>query len=213
MEVTFASGNETLQATVYGNFSVASSAGVVLCPPHPLHGGTRHDTRLVTVARELSKHGLLALCMDYGSYGGGKGEVQHVLDAVAYVRGKDIRSLGLLGYSFGAVVASNAAATAEADGFVAMSILRRVNDLTTKLDFDCPKLFVHGRRDNIASYSDFERLYAEAKGEKQKFILDTDHFYMDNYPTLIKTAAETIRKFFQESLKKRRLRCNGGRSG
>jgi alpha/beta superfamily hydrolase len=101
------------------------------------------------------------------------------------------------------VVASNAAATAEADGFVAMSILRRVNDLTAKLDFGCPKLFVHGSRDNLASFSDFERLYAEAKGAKQKFILDTDHFYMDNYPTLIKTAAETIRKFFQESLKKK----------
>ena len=201
MEASFVSGNEALHATLYGDLSATSSAGVVLCPPHPLHGGNRHDTRVVTVARELSKHGLLALCMDYGSYGGGKGEVQHVLDAVAYMRGKDIRSLGLLGYSFGAVVASNAAATAETDGFVAMSILRRVNDLTAKLDFGCPKLFVHGSRDNLASFSDFERLYAEAKGAKQKLILDTDHFYMDNYPTLIKTAAETIRRFFQNSLK------------
>ena len=203
MEVTFESGNETLHATLYGDLPTTSSVGVLLCPPHPLHGGNRHDTRIVTVARELSKHGLLALCMDYGSYGGGMREVQHVLDAVAFVRGKGISSLGLLGYSFGAVVASNAAAIAKADGFVAMSILRHVSDLTSKLDFECPKLFVHGRRDNLASYSDFERLFAEAKGVKQKLVLDTDHFYMDNYPTVINTAAETIRRFFQESLKKR----------
>jgi len=203
MEVSFVSGSETLQATLYGEFSAASSAGVVLCPPHPLHGGNRHDTRLVTVARELSKHGLLALCMDYGSYGGGIREVQYVVDAAAFMRTKGINPLGLLGYSFGAVVASNAVVAAKADGFVAMSILRRINDLTARLDSECPKLFVHGRRDNLASYSDFERLYAEAKGEKQKLILDTDHFYTDNYPTMIKTAAETIRKFFQESLKKR----------
>jgi len=203
MEVRFKSGGETLHATLYGDLPTASSASVVLCPPHPLHGGNRHDTRIVTVARELSKHGILALCMDYGSYGGGKGEVQHVLDAAAFMRGKGISSLGLLGYSFGSVVASNAAAIAEADGFVAMSILRCVNDLAAKLDFECPKLFVHGKRDNLASYSDFERLYAEAKGVKQKLILDTDHFYMGNYPTVINTAAETIRGFFQESLKKR----------
>jgi alpha/beta superfamily hydrolase len=101
------------------------------------------------------------------------------------------------------VVASNAAVAAKADGFVAMSILRRINDLTTKLDSECPKLFVHGRRDNLASYSDFERLYAEAEGKKQKLILDTDHFYMDNYPIAINAAAEAICRFFQESLKKK----------
>ncbi len=113
MEVSFVSGSETLQATLYGEIPATSLAGVVLCPPHPLHDGNRHDTRIVTVARELSKHGFLALCMDYGSYGGCIREVQHVLDAAAFMRGKGISSLGLLGYSFGAVVASNAAATVD----------------------------------------------------------------------------------------------------
>jgi alpha/beta superfamily hydrolase len=140
--------------------------------------------------------------MDYGSYGGGIREVQCVVDAATFMRTKGISPLGLLGYSFGAVVASNAAVAVKAGGFVAVSILRRINDLTAKLDSECPKLFVHGRRDNLASYSDFEQLYAEAKGAKQKLILDTDHFYMDDYPTMIRTAAEAICRFFQESLKK-----------
>jgi alpha/beta superfamily hydrolase len=141
--------------------------------------------------------------MDYGSYGGGLREVQQVLDAIAFMREKGFSSLGLLGYSFGAVVASNATASAEANGFVAMSILRRINDLTAKLDSECPKLFVHGKRDNLASYSDFECLYAEAEGVKQKLVLDTDHFYMDNYPTVINMAAEATRKFFQKALKEK----------
>ena len=76
-----------------------------------------------------------------------------------------------------------------------------MNGLTAKLDFNCPKLFVHGRRDTLASYSDFEHLFAKAKGIKQKLILDTDHFYMDNYPAVINAAAEVIRKFFAEFLK------------
>jgi alpha/beta superfamily hydrolase len=158
----------------------------------------------VKVAKELAKHDLLALCIDYGSYGKGVREVQHVVDAVAFLRGKGVSSLGLLGYSFGSVVASNVAvASADIDGFVAMSILRQVNGLTAKLDSDCPKLFVHGRRDEMASYADFERLFAEAKGVKKKLVLDTDHFYMGNYPTVINAAAETIRRFFEESLKKK----------
>ncbi len=141
--------------------------------------------------------------MDYGNYGRGLSEVQHVLDAVLFMRRRGAISLGLLGYSFGSVVASNAAAAADIDGFAAMSILRQVNGLTAKLDFNCSKLFVHGKRDEIASYSDFEHLFAEAKGVKQKLVLDTDHFYMDNYPAVINAAAETIRKFFEDSLRKR----------
>lgn len=204
MDVSFRSGNETLHATLYGDFSSAFHAGVVLCPPHPLYGGNRHDTRIVRVAQELAEHDLLALCIDYGSYGRGLREVQHVMDAVAFLREKGFSSLGLLGYSFGSVVASNAAsASADIDGFASMSILRQVNGLIAKLDSDCPKLFVHGRRDEMASYADFERLFAQAKGVKQKLVLDTDHFYMDNYPAVINAAAETIRRFFEESLKKK----------
>lgn len=203
-EVVFRSDNETLHATLYGDPSSAYSAGVVLCPPHPLYGGNRHDTRIVKVAQELAGHDLLALCIDYGSYGKGVREVQYVMGAVAFLREKGVSSSGLFGYSFGSVVASNvAAASSDIDGFVAMSILRQVNGLTAKLDSDCPKLFVHGRRDEVASYVDFERLFAETKGVKQKLILDTDHFYMDNYPTVITIAAETIRRFFEESLKRK----------
>jgi len=195
LEVSFKSKGETLLATLYGN----SSVGVVLCPPHPLFGGSRNDIRIVRVAGELALHKISALCMDYGSYGKGVGEVQNVLDAISYMR-KRTHSLGLLGYSFGAVVASNAAVQTEIEGFVAMSILRKVDGLEANLDFDCPKLFVHGRRDYVAPYSEFECLYAEARGRKQKLVLDTDHFYMEDYPAMIDLASKSVRRFFEELL-------------
>jgi len=192
-EVSFKSKGETLPATFYDN----SSVGVVLCPPHPLYGGNRNDTRIVRIARELASHNISALCIDYGSYGKGVKEVENVLDAASRMR-KRARSLGLLGYSFGAVIASNAAARTEVKGFVAMSILRKVNGLEANLDFDCPKLFVHGKRDDVASYREFEDLYAKAKGRKEKLVLDTDHFYMENYPATINSASKRIREFFEE---------------
>ena len=193
MQVSFRSNDETLFATLYGS----SSVGVVLCPPHPLYGGSRNDTRVVKVAKELSLHDISALCMDYGRYGKGISEVKNVLDAVSFMR-KRVNSLGLLGYSFGAVVASNAAARSEIDGFVAMSILKKVNGLKANLDFSCPKLFVHGVRDTVAPYSEFERLYTEARGVKKKLVLDTDHFYMEDYPATINSVSEKIREFFEE---------------
>lgn len=193
MQASFRSIDETLFATLYGS----SSVGVVLCPPHPLYGGSRNDTRVVKVAKELSLHDISALCMDYGRYGKGISEVKNVLDAISFMR-KRVNSLGLLGYSFGAVVASNAAARSEIDGFVAMSILKKVNGLKANLDFSCPKLFVHGVRDTVAPYSEFERLYTEARAVKKKLVLDTDHFYMEDYPATINFVSEKIREFIEE---------------
>lgn len=195
-QIDFKSRGEMLHGTLYND---ASSVGVVLCPPHPLYGGGRNDTRIVRVARELASHNISAFCMDYGSYGGGVKEVENVLDAIGLMR-KRVHSLGLLGYSFGAVVASNTATQTRVDGFVAMSILKGVNGLKAELSFECPKLFVHGRHDTVASYSEFEQLYVEAKGRKEKLVLDTDHFYLENYPIVIATASRRIGKFFQEVL-------------
>jgi len=198
MQISFMSKGEILPATLYAS---SSACGVVLCPPHPLYGGSRNDTRIVRIAKELTLRGISSLCFDYGSYGKGVKEVQNTLDAVSFMRER-VKSVGLLGYSFGAVVASKAAADADIKGFVAMSILRKVNGLKASLEFDSAKLFVHGKRDTVAPYEDFERLYREAKGRKEKLVLDTDHFYLDNYPTTIDSASETIRKFFEKMLVK-----------
>jgi alpha/beta superfamily hydrolase len=105
--------------------------------------------------------------------------------------------LGLLGYSFGAVVASNAAVQTKMSSFVAMSILRKINSLETRLDFDCPKLFVHGRLDDVAPYIEFEQLYAEAKEPKEKLILDVGHFYSEDYPNTMNSVSKRIREFFE----------------
>ncbi len=78
-----------------------------------------------------------------------------------------------------------------------LCILKKVNGLKANLTFNFPKLFIHGRHDTIAPYLEFEDLYKEAKGKKEKFILNTDHFYMGNYPTIITKAAKKIRNFFQ----------------
>jgi alpha/beta superfamily hydrolase len=201
--VVYQSRNETLTATLHsGQAPVKSPIAVILCPPHPLYGGNRNDARLSKVAEELAAHGITAMCTDYGTYGKGVKETQNVKDAVAYMHNQGCDRIGLFGYSFGSVVASSAAAQLDTrvSAYSAMAILRTVNGLKADLNFRAPKLFIHGRRDTIASYTQFEQLYEEAREPKQKLVLETDHFYMSNYPATIDQAAKTIRTFLQQAL-------------
>ncbi|MDY6964367.1 MAG: dienelactone hydrolase family protein [Halobacteriota archaeon] len=151
---------------------------MILCPPHPMFGGSRYDARLVHLAKELGRSGISALCIDYGKYGGGAREARDVMAAISHMKG-EAKKLGVLGYSFGAVVSSNAVAQSphKIDGYVAMSILKRIEKVSADLSSNCPKLMIHGRKDPLAPFKDFESLFSDAKGEKEQFVLETDHFY------------------------------------
>jgi len=193
--VSFDGARGKLYGTLYGdkNFEV----GVVLCPPHPLYGGSRNDFRLVKVAEKLAENGIHALCIDYESYSGGLEEVKDVLDVISYLK-NTVKSLGLFGYSFGAVVASNVATQTKVDSVVFMSILEKVDGLEVCLNIECPKLFIHGEFDEIASYKTFKRLYSQAKEPKDCLILETDHFYMRE--ETMEKVLDSLCKFFKKHL-------------
>ena len=194
-EVTFKRGKEDLFATLYGDWTV----GVVLCPPHPLYGGNRYDVRLVKIARELVKQEISALSIDYKRYAGGEEEAKDVLAALTYMSQK-VKALGLLGYSYGTLIASEAAiqSPVKIKGLALLSPLEKINDLEINLSSDCPKLLVCGRGDDFA-IKDFEKLYLQAEGEKEKLILDTDHFYTGR--GVIEQVSKKVAEFFSRVLK------------
>lgn len=188
-EITFTSGGREIRATLYGRFS----RGVLLCPPHPLYGGSRNDSRLVAIAGALESSGIYTLCFDYSAYTGGTQEVQDALAGLEYMAGTS-SSPGLLGYSYGAVVASNAAARFPGlKGLVLVSPLAKIDRLKTELSSDCRKMIVYGRQDELVA-GDIDALYTSAAGEKQKLELDTGHFY-EGYEEIL---AGAVRDFFLE---------------
>ncbi|MDF2956220.1 alpha/beta hydrolase [Candidatus Alkanophaga liquidiphilum] len=175
---------------------------VVLCPPHPLFGGCRHDVRLVRIAECLADADISSLRLDYSKYSGGASEVEDVLSVLSFAV-CEFKAVGVLGYSFGAVVSSNAVARALENGldvkaFAALSILRRVNGLEATLSFRLPKLFIYGRFDFVAPLSEFEQLFEAASEPKERLVLDTDHFYGG----VINDAAEQVCEFFSRYLRK-----------
>ena len=183
-----------IRADIYGEIDQSMPA-VILCPPHPLYGGSRRDIRLVRIAETLSSAGITAIPLDYSRYDRGCGEIEDVITVIDSLSEK-VRWVGLLGYSFGAVVGSNAAARTNISlrGFVALSILERIDDIKADLSFDTPKLFIHGKYDSIAPLSAFRKLCEDAKGEKYWLILETDHFYAG----MLSRVAQAVLEFFKK---------------
>ena len=187
-------GDQVLDASIYGS---SSKASVILAPPHPLMGGSRHDPRLVYLAEELEKNEISALCVDYGRYGGGKMEIEDIVAAIEFMEEK-VGRLGVLGYSFGAVVSSNAVARRSdvVDGFATLAILKGIEKVNADLSSSCPKLLIHGRSDRIAPFRDFEELYLGANGEKEQLALETDHFFGG----VMDVVSENVCDFFRRVL-------------
>lgn len=88
----------------------------VLCHPHPQHGGTLDNKVVQTLARSLVQLGYTSVRFNFrgvgasqGHWDAGNGEVDDALAVVAAHRAEGL-PLALGGFSFGAYVASQAAA-------------------------------------------------------------------------------------------------------
>jgi uncharacterized protein len=187
-ELVLEESGRRIEATLYGK----SGRGAVLCPPHPEYGGDRRDSRLVSIARRLADNQYAALCLDYSSYSGGIEEVEDVSLALRYMEKTRPRP-GLIGYSYGAVVASNAAARYESlSGLVLISPLERVDLLTTDTASPQKRLVIYGKQDPMVA-SRIDGIFAAFNGEKEILRLETDHFFAG----LEERLADACLRFFQ----------------
>ena len=97
----------------------APAAFMVICHPHPLHGGTMTNKVVTTLARTANVMGVPAIRFNFrgvgasaGSFDEGRGEVDDALAAVAHGRTRwPEAAVWLAGFSFGGVVALRASTT------------------------------------------------------------------------------------------------------
>jgi alpha/beta superfamily hydrolase len=128
----------------------------VLCHPHPLHGGSLDNKVVQTLARSLVQLGYTSVRFNFrgigasqGQWDEGRGEID---DALAVVAAHRVAGLPLVlgGFSFGAYVASQAAARL-ADGAQAERLVlvgpAVVNFATAVVPKDT--LVVHGELDEV----------------------------------------------------------------
>jgi len=134
-------------------------ATVVVCHPHPQHGGTLHNKVAHTLARTFVRMGFASLRFNFrgteqseGSFDEGVGELDDALATIEWMRERHPgRSLWLAGFSFGAAIAVRAAAVEQVDGLV--SVAPAVQRFAAGLDNqpDCPWLIVQGDEDELVT--------------------------------------------------------------
>ncbi|MBN2809821.1 MAG: alpha/beta fold hydrolase [Deltaproteobacteria bacterium] len=135
------------------------TSGVVLTHPHPLYGGEMNNPVVKCVAKVFQAAGWSTLRFNFrgvgasqGRYDEGRGEVDDLLAAVAYLRTQGVGEIYLAGYSFGAWIIYQAIAADRISGLGIIMVAPPVAMMDFSATIKLPDLWlvVAGENDEIA---------------------------------------------------------------
>ncbi len=189
-----------LQALLESPGRDPASGTVVVCHPHPQHGGTMHNKVAHTLARAFLRLGFHALRFNFrgtedseGRFDNGAGELDDALNVIAWARERGLPDpLWLAGFSFGAAIAVRAAATTEVAGLisVAPAVARFAAGLKTQPA--CPWLVLLGDEDELVDLDEtIEWFNGLEPGPELQVMRGAEHFFHGRLPEL-RGAVETF---------------------
>lgn len=178
--LTFSSGALSLEGVLHLPAETPAAAAVV-CHPHPQHGGDMENNVVVAACERLAGRGYGALRFNFrgagaseGSFDHGVGEQDDVRAALSFLAAQpevDAKRIGLIGYSFGAMMAAEVA-SGELRALVLVSPPLASADL--RVAWGCPALLLGGDRDDLAP-ADRLRVVAEQPGAELEIVPGADH--------------------------------------
>ncbi len=177
---------------------------VVVCHPHPQHGGTMHNKVAHTLARAFARMGFAALRFNFrgtedseGEYDGGNGELDDAQAAIEWMRAHYPQgAFWVAGFSFGAAIAVKAAVLTEVDGLI--SVAPAISRFASGLDSQprCPWLIVQGDQDELVDIDEtVEWVDKLEPGPELLVIPDGEHFFHGRLLEL----REAVALFVEES--------------
>ncbi len=160
--------------------------GVVLCHPHSLYGGNMDNNVIMAVSRALSAQGIAALRFNFrgvgsstGTFAHGEGEQDDARAALASLAARPEvldGQLGLMGYSFGGMVALAVGTSSEH-----VRALAAVSPVVTPGILEGlakPAYFTCGSEDHVVSPEDLVREAEKmALPGKIEVVQGVDHFW------------------------------------
>lgn len=182
--------------------------GVVICHPHPLHGGSMDNNVVLALALGLVEDGFVTLRFNFRGVGSSEGEhtkgekeSQEVLGALDLIKSwPDTNGkTGLTGYSFGtSVILGHSELHGEADAIALVSPSFRSVEGTTLKDSKVPALIVTGDRDKLVDSTQLDAELAGFSHPPQFKLFDgVDHFWYGQEARLV----PEVSRFFTEQLK------------
>jgi uncharacterized protein len=181
---------------------------VIICHPHPLHGGDLHNYVVSSISRELLQVSIATLRFNFrgvgqsgGAFGDGIGEQEDLKAAIEFAlaqKNVDTARLGLAGYSFGGGVTVPVAVS---DNRV--KVLALISPSLDEADWNLlktyrrPKILISGREDMFFPFSQFEENFQSVPEPKQLIVIDdADHFWQ-GFEVIV---AAKVREYFEKTL-------------
>ena len=181
--------------------------GVVICHPHPLHGGNMDNNVVLALALGLVEEGFVTLRFNFRGVGGSEGEhtkgekeFEEVMGALDLIKAwPDTNGkTGLTGYSFGtSVILGHGELYSEADAIVLVSPPFRAIEGTPLKESTVPVLITTGDRDKLVDSTQLDAELASFSQPPEFKLFDgVDHFWYGQESRLVPEVA----KFFTGQL-------------
>jgi len=175
-----------LEAVFESPSDVDIAGTVVVCHPHPQHGGTMHNKVAHTLARSFVRMRFAALRFNFrgteksdGRFDEGVGELDDALAAIDWMRSRQPdRMLWLAGFSFGAAISIRAAVEIDVAGLisVAPAVSRFASGLSRQPQ--CPWLIVQGDEDELVSVDEtIDWMNSLQPGPELLILPGAEHFF------------------------------------
>ncbi len=179
------------------------AAIVVVCHPHPQHGGTMHNKVAHTLARSFTQMDFATLRFNFrgteqseGHFDEGVGELQDALAAIDWlVERLPGYPLWLAGFSFGAAIAVRAAVEREVDGLI--SVAPAVSRFASGLDTQplCAWLVLQGDEDELVSVEEtIDWLNGLEPGPELQVLDGAEHFFHGRLVDLRKAVVSFVQQ-------------------
>jgi alpha/beta superfamily hydrolase len=160
---------------------------VLVCHPHPQHGGTMHNKVVYRIARALRRSGALVLRFNYrgvnlseGQYGHGVGEVEDARAALALLRARYPElPFSLAGFSFGSrIILKLGCETPDVSRLIAVGFPANLSDSQPLGQCPVPKVFIVSTDDQFCAVPAMEAYFAALPEPKELIWIEAaDHFF------------------------------------
>lgn len=185
-----------LEALLNAGVPDAAYAALV-AHPHPLYGGTMHNKVVYHAAKALNSFGFPVLRFNFrgagmseGEHDQGRGEVDDLRAALAWLKNEFHLPLIFAGFSFGASTGLRASCPDPDVKFVIslgtpVAAEGRVYAYRFLAECSKPKLFVSGDHDQYGPLNELKRVFNSA-AEPKKFVVvpNADHFFEGQLPAM-----------------------------
>ncbi len=176
-----------LEAVLEEPEDLAPLEAVLVCHPHPQHGGTMHNKVVYRIARAMRRAGAVVLRFNYrgvnlseGKYDRGIGELEDARAALEVLRGRypDL-PFSLAGFSFGSrIILKLGCEIGGARQLLAVGFPAGMSGSEGLGQCDIPRVFILSTHDEFCAVPAMEAYFATIPEPKQLIWVEAqDHFF------------------------------------